>query len=205
MAHCSSRVRNDQFNPRVGFELGRPKIVFLLWYACKCLFFLSPLPWPSRFKSCLLRLFGSQIGRSVCWKPRVNIHIPWNLTVGEFTWVGEEVCIYDFAPVTVGAHCCLSQRAFLCAANHDYSKPGMAYRHAPIEIHDGVWVGAQAFVGPGVSLGPDCVVSAGSVVSRSLPEAMVCAGNPCRPVRPRWKDFPESATPQPRETNTSAP
>jgi putative colanic acid biosynthesis acetyltransferase WcaF len=183
-----SRVHNDQFDPGLGFELGRPSAVFILWYLCKCVFFLSPLPWPSRLKSYVLRLFGAQVGRCVYWKPRVNVHFPWKLKVGEFTWVGEEVCIYNFAQVTVGANCCLSQRAFLCSGNHDYTRMDMAYRHAPVQLGDGVWVGAQAFVGPGVSLGTDCVVTAGSVVNRSLPSAMVCAGNPCKVMRPRWKD-----------------
>jgi putative colanic acid biosynthesis acetyltransferase WcaF len=193
MAHSGSQVRNDKFDPGVGFQLGRPKTVFLLWYLCKCVFFLSAFPWPSGIKSMVLRAFGAEVGRSVYWKPRVNIHIPWRLKVGEFTWVGEEACFYNFALVTVGAHCCLSQRAFICAGNHDYTREDMAYRHAPIEIQDGVWIGAQTFVGPGVTLACDCVVTAGSVVTRSLPGGMVCAGNPCQPVRPRWKE-PEAAS-----------
>ena len=94
----SSRVRNDLFDPRKNFDLGRPRSVFMLWYLLKCVFFLSSFPWPSRFKSWLLRLFGAEVGRAVYWKPRVNIHIPWNLKVGDHTWVGEEVCIINFAP-----------------------------------------------------------------------------------------------------------
>ena len=182
-----SRVRNDKFDSRLGFDLGRPRVVLALWYLCKCVFFLSPLPWPSGFKSLLLRLFGAVVGQGVYWKPRVNIHFPWKLKVGEFSWIGEEVCIYNFAQISVGAHCCLSQRAFICSGNHDYSREDMAYRHAPTLLQDGVWVGALSFVGPGLVLGQDCVVAAGSVVTRNLPSAMVCAGNPCQPIRPRWK------------------
>ncbi len=181
-----SRVRNDLFDKRKGFDLGRPAIVFILWYFLKCIFFLSPLPWPARFKTFLLRLFGAKIGRGVYWKPRVNIHIPWNLTVGDFTWIGEEVCIINFAPVTIGAHGCISQRAFICSGNHDYRSPDMAYRHAPIVIEDGVWIGAGSFVGPGVTVGTDAVITAMSLANRSLPSGWVYGGQPCQPIRRRW-------------------
>ena len=183
-----SRVRNDQFDASRGFSLGRPGWVFALWYLVKCVFFLSPLPWPSGWRSRLLRRFGAKVGEGVYWKPRVNVHFPWKLTVGDHTWVGEEVCIYNFEPVTVGAHCCLSQRAFLCAGNHDYRRPDMAYRNAPITLGDGVWIGAQSFVAPGLTIGTDAVVTAGSVVVRDLPAGMVCQGNPCLPVRNRWPE-----------------
>lgn len=183
-----SRVRNDQFDNRKGFQRGRSTAVFALWYLLKCVFFLSPLPWPSRLKSAILRFFGATIGHGVYWKPRVNIHFPWKLAVGDFTWIGEEVCIINFASVSIGRHCCLSQRAFLCAGNHDYRAVDMAYRNAPINLQDGVWVGAVTFIGPGVSVGEDAVVTAGSVVSKDVPAGWVCGGNPCQPVRKRWKE-----------------
>src|ERR1039458_8654863 len=166
---CSpSQVRNDLFDRNKGFRLGKPRAVFALWYFVKYVFFVSALPWPSRFKSWVLRSFGAEIGKGVYWKPRVSIHIPWNLKVGDYTWVGEEVCIINFAPIAVGAHCCLSQRCFLCSGNHDYRAENMAYRHAPIVLEDGVWVGAGAFVGPGVTVGTDAVITAMSLVSHSV-------------------------------------
>jgi putative colanic acid biosynthesis acetyltransferase WcaF len=181
-----SRVRNDTFDKRMGFDLGRPDWIFITWYFLKCIFFLSSIPWPSRFKSWLLRLFGAEIGNEVYWKPRVNIHIPWNLKVGNHAWIGEEVCIINFATVSIGAHCCLSQRSFLCSGNHDYRSPDMRYRHAPIILEDGVWVGAGAFVGPDVTVGTDAVITAMSLVNRSLEGGWVYAGQPCAPVRRRW-------------------
>jgi putative colanic acid biosynthesis acetyltransferase WcaF len=92
----------------------------------------------------------------------------------------------NFEPVTIGAHCCVSQRAFLCTGNHDYREPDMRYRNQPIQIEDGAWVGAQVFVGPGVAIGLDAVILAGSIVKANIPPGMVCSGNPCRPNKPRW-------------------
>jgi putative colanic acid biosynthesis acetyltransferase WcaF len=63
----------------------------------------------------------------------------------------------------------------------------MPYRNGPITVGDGAWVGAQAFIAPDVTIGREAVIAAGSVVSRSLPPGMVCAGNPCVPVKNRWR------------------
>jgi putative colanic acid biosynthesis acetyltransferase WcaF len=181
-----SRVRNDLFDSSKGLDRGRSRLVEATWYLVKCLFFLSPLPWPSSFKCALLRIFGAKIGKGVIIKPRVNIHFPWKLTVGDFAWIGEEVFILNFEPVAIGAHCAISQRAFLCTGNHDYREPDMPYRNQPITVEDGAWVGAQVFVAPGVTIGTEAVITAGSVVTKNQPEHMVCGGNPCVSIRPRW-------------------
>jgi putative colanic acid biosynthesis acetyltransferase WcaF len=183
---AKTRVRNDLFDARNGLDRGRPKLVEALWYLVKCALFLTPLPFPSSLKCQVLRLFGAKVGKGVVIKPRVNVHFPWKLWVGDYTWIGEEVFILNFEPVTIGAQCCLSQRVFLCAGNHDYRSPTMPYRNRPIFIEDGAWVGAQSFVAPEVTIGSEAVIGAGSVVTRNQPPQMVCAGNPCVPVKNRW-------------------
>ncbi len=173
-----TRVRNDQFDARDGLDRGRSKLVEAAWYLFKCVLFLPPWPVPSGLKAGILRLFGARIGRGVVIKPRVNIYFPWKLEVGDFTWLGEEAFILNFEPVTIGAHCCISQRAFICTGNHDYRKADMPYRNRPITVEAGGWVGAQAFVGPGVTIGREAVIMAGSIVTRDQPQQMVCGGNP---------------------------
>ena len=180
------RVRNDLFDAREGLDRGRPFWIEAIWYFCKCLLFLTPLPVPGCIKRTVLRRFGAHIGKGVIIKPRVNIHFPWKLTIGDHAWIGEEVFLLNFEPITIGDQCCISQRAFLCTGNHDYRKPSMPFRNQPITIEAGAWVGAQVFVSPGVTVGSEAVIAAGSVVTRNQPSAMVCAGNPCAPVRKRW-------------------
>jgi putative colanic acid biosynthesis acetyltransferase WcaF len=182
------RVRLDRFDSSVGLDRGRPRWVEALWYACKVGFFLSAWPWPSGWRVTLLRWFGARVGTGVNIKPRVNIHFPWKLVVGDCAWIGEEVFILNFEPVTIGSHACVSQRAFLCTGNHDFRDPAMPYRNRPITVGDGAWVGAQVFVGPGVTVGMEAVVTAGSVVTHSLPPGKICSGNPCVPIKPRWKE-----------------
>lgn len=181
-----TRVRIDLFDPRQGLNRGRPFWVEAAWYAIKCLLFLPPWPAPSIVKRAVLRFFGAQVGRGVVIKPRVNIHLPWKLSVGEFSWIGEEVFILNFEPVAIGAHCCISQRVFLCTGNHDYKQPDFPFRNQPITVEDGAWVGAQSFVGPGVTVGSEAVICAGSVVTSNLPPQKVCRGNPCSPFKDRW-------------------
>jgi putative colanic acid biosynthesis acetyltransferase WcaF len=180
-------VRNDLFDGSRGLDRGRPFLVEAMWHLCKCCFFLTPLPVPSRFKRFLLRLFGARVGRGVVIKPQVKILFPWKLTIGDFAWIGEEVFILNFEPVSIGAHCCLSQRAFLCGGNHDYRQVDFPFRNGPIVVGDGAWVGAQVFVAPGVTIGSEAVITAGSVVTRNQPPGMICGGNPCQPITPRWK------------------
>lgn len=175
----------DRFDPKQGFDRGRSKWVVAIWYLTKCVFFLSPLPWPSGFKCALLRLFGAQIGRGVVIKPRINIHFPWKLKIGDCSWLGEEVFILNFEACTIGAHCCISQRAFLCGGNHDFRSEDFRYRNGPIRIKNGAWVGAQCFIAPDVVIAEEAVITAGSIVTRSMPAGKICSGNPCAPVGER--------------------
>lgn len=188
-----TRVRNDLFDGRPDLDRGRPRWVEAVWYLVKCAFFLSALPWPGSLKCALLRGFGARIGVGVYVKPRVNIHFPWKLEIGDHSWIGEEVFLLNFEPIVIGAHCCISQRAFLCTGNHDFRQPNMRYRNRAIVIEDGAWVGAQSFVGPGVTIGSEAVIAAGSVVTKDQPEQMRCAGNPCVPIGSRWADADRKA------------
>lgn len=185
---AKTHTQLDQFDAAVGLQRGRPKWCEAMWYLVKCIFFLSPLPWPGKFKKLLLRLFGAKVGEGVVIKPRVNIHFPWKLDLGDHCWLGEEVFILNFEAVKIGAHSCLSQRAFLCAGNHDFRDPAFSYRNSPISLGKGVWVGAQVFVGPGVEIGDETVVTAGAVVTRSLPGNRIFSGNPASDRGGRWRD-----------------
>ncbi len=138
-----------------------------------------------RFKAKLLRWFGASLSTSVVMKPKVKITFPWKLSVGKNSWVGEEALLMNLDQISIGANVCISQRAFLCTGSHDWAKPSFDLITQPIEIKDGVWICANAFVGPGVTIGENSVVTAGSVVTKDLPPNMICSGNPCTPVKSR--------------------
>ena len=134
----------------------------------------------------ILLTFGAKIGKHVIIKPRVNIHFPWKLEIGNNSWIGEEVFILNFEPVRIGNNCCVSQRSFVCGGNHDFRDPSFQYKNEPITLKNGVWIGAQSFVGPGVIIEKNTVITAGSIVLKNQPAHKICSGNPCKPIKDRW-------------------
>jgi len=133
----------------------------------------------------LLKRFGAQIRGPVLIHQSCRILQPWHLDMGEFSAVASNVNIYNFAPVVIGPMSVVSQGVYLCTGSHDYTHPHMPLTWAPITIGSECWVAADAFVSPGVHIGNGTVVGARSVVTKSLPEWTVCAGNPCKPIKPR--------------------
>lgn len=164
---------------------GRPLLVQALWY-----FFGLPLLGSyyvpvSALKCAVLRLFGAKIGKGVYIKPGIKVKFPWYLTVGDFCWLGEDLWIDNLSPVTIGSNVCISQAAYFCTGNHDWTTPNMKLFRKPITVEDGSWVGARAILCPGVVIGAGSVIAAGSVVTKSISECEVWAGNPAAFVRER--------------------
>lgn len=150
------------------------------------LFRWSPRPchgWRAR----LLRWFGADIpepGRVVIF-PTARVTFPDRLMLAPRSMVGPGVIIYNLARVSIGRGANLSQNCHLCAGSHDYTQWSMPLVTRPITIAENAWLGADVFVGPGVTVGELCVVGARSVVVRDLPARKVCVGHPCRPVKDR--------------------
>lgn len=148
------------------------------------LFALSPRPmWG--FRRSLLRLFGARVGRDVHVYPTVRIAIPWNLSIGDGSAVGDRAVIYALGPVFIGERVTVSQYAHLCAGTHDWRDPAMPLVKRPIVIADDVWICADVFVGPGVTIGASAVVGARAVAMRDVPANAIVAGNPAKQVGER--------------------
>jgi putative colanic acid biosynthesis acetyltransferase WcaF len=173
------------------FQRGASRLKELAWWFARSLFFAGWFPLPSALKVRILRLFGARVGKGVVIRSRVDISFPWRLSLGDHVWVGDEVKILSLAEVEVGSHVCLSQRAFLCTGSHDFGSKAFDLRTGPIRIGPGCWIGAQAFVGPGVVFGPESRCLAGAVVVRSVPRGGTVGGVPARP--PRSSAVPASA------------
>lgn len=182
-----SKVRLNEFDASIGLDRGASKMKEFFWYLCKILLIQSSLPVPGFVKIAVLKMFGAHVGKRVVIKPRVNIHFPWKLIIGDNVWIGEEVFILNFELIRIGDNVCISQRAFLCGGNHDFRVPSMPYKNDSINLLDGCWIGANVFVGPGVTVGIDTVVVAGSIVSSNLEANGIYRGNPAIKIKNRWK------------------
>jgi putative colanic acid biosynthesis acetyltransferase WcaF len=158
----------------------------VLWAAVTPLFRLSPRQiW--FWRVALLRLFGATVGRNARIFPSVRIAIPWNLRVGDWSAIGDRVIIYDLGTVTLGTAVTVSQGAHICAGTHDYRAADMPLVKSPIEIGDGAWICADAFIGPGVSVGDYAIVGARAVATGDIEAWNIVAGNPCKVIGMRTK------------------
>ena len=136
-------------------------------------------------KICLLRLFGAKIGKRLYIKPCVLIKSPWNLTIGDDCWLGENCWIDNLDKVTIGNNVCISQGALLITGNHDYTKVDFPYRNAPIVIEDGAWIGAKAVVAPGVRIASHSILSLGTVMTKDTEPYGIYQGNPGVKIKER--------------------
>jgi putative colanic acid biosynthesis acetyltransferase WcaF len=167
-----------------GFR-GRHALIVQLWWLVQASLFRASPQFAYGFRRWLLRCFGMRVGEGVRVRPSATITYPWKVVVGDSSWIGDDVVLYSLGEIHIGRHSVVSQRSYVCAADHDHEMPEFPIRARPIRIGDQVWVGTDVFVGPGVCIGDAAVVGARSAVFRDLPGEMVCLGTPCRPVKPR--------------------
>ncbi|WP_213803602.1 WcaF family extracellular polysaccharide biosynthesis acetyltransferase [Granulicella sp. dw_53] len=148
------------------------------------LFRCSLLPF-SALRVSLLRLFGAKVGAGVVIHSEVVIKYPWHITIGDHCWIGERSWIDSLTSVRLGNNVCISQGAYLCTGNHDWSDPNFGLMVRPIELKDGSWVGAKSMLLPGATLSEGAIAAAGSVVSGAIPSFEIFAGNPAVFLRNR--------------------
>lgn len=145
-----------------------------------------PTPPPLHaWRRLILRLFGAKMGEGAVVYPSARIWAPWNLQMGSCACIGPHVDCYSVATISIGAHATVSQYSYLCSASHDIDSLDMGLTTAPINIGDQAWVAADAFIGPGVTVGQGAVVGARASVFRDVPPWIVVGGNPARLIRMR--------------------
>ncbi len=164
---------------------GKPSwYVQLWWFTQTFLFKLSPqvaYPW-RRF---LLRLFGAKIGRKVIIRPSVSVTYPWKVSIGDYSWIGDDVVLYSLGEIKIAENVVISQKSYLCTGTHDYQKNDFPILAKPIHIEPEVWISTDVFIAPGVTIGHGAVVGARSSVFKSLDSMKIYKGSPAMPVKKR--------------------
>lgn len=156
----------------------------MCWIAGGWLFRFTPRTCFS-WRRLILRCYGAKVGLHVNIYPSALIYFPWKLEIGDWSSIGEGALIYNLGPITIGSKATISHRAHLCAGTHDYQKSDLPLLKPPIVIGDQVWICANAFVGPGVTVGEGAVVGACAVVTKDIAAWTVVAGNPARTIKKR--------------------
>ena len=109
-----------------------------------------------------------------------------NIEVGKNFFANYNCTMLDVAKITIGENCFMASNVAIYTAGHPIhpdSRNSMYEYGIPVTIGDNVWIGGNTVICPGVTIGSNCVVGAGSVVTKDIPEWSVAAGNPCRVIR----------------------
>ena len=114
-----------------------------------------------------------------------RITIPWNLEIADMATIGDRVILYALGPIRIGTTATISQNAHLCAGTHDFRAIDFPLIKCSVEIGAAAWVCADAFIGPGVTIGDNVIVSARGVVMRDVPDGVIVGGNPATVLKPR--------------------
>lgn len=152
------------------------------WSVCwvlLCRWTPKPLnPW----RLLVLRLFGAGISGVPFVHPRARIQFPWTIALADRACIGDRSCLYSLDRIAVGPGALIAQEAYLCTGTHDVADPEWPLLTAPIVVGARAFIGARAFVLPGVTIGEHSIVGAMSVVTGDVPAGITVAGNPARPT-----------------------
>lgn len=179
---------------RAGYEYNsRDPELLTLYYSCKRILqsFNAGLPdEPGRF-ALLVSLFGS-LGEGSWIESPFYCDYGKSIHIGAHCFIHTQAVWLDSNTITLGDQVLIGPGVHIYTAYHplaskDRLKPGNAgyvTKSKPVNIGDRTWIGGGTRIMPGVNIGKDCTIGAGSVVTKDIPDGVLAMGNPCRVVRP---------------------
>ena len=176
-----------QQNPLEGgatFSLAN-RLLRAVWMVTWLIFAQFTPPPLHGWRRLILRAFGAKLGAGVRVHGSASIWLPANLELGDHVLIGPGVRLYNQGRITIGAKSVISQRAHICASSHDVRDPLFQLVLRPVTIGQHCWVAAEAFVGPGVTMGDRAVLGARGVLFGDAQPDGVYSGNPAAFVKPR--------------------
>lgn len=187
---CEEKIIVNQYQDLKLFKLpkgfrGRSALYVQLWWLVQATLFRWSPQIMYGFRVWILKIFGAQVGVGVEIRPTVTITYPWKVSIGNYVRVGDDVVIYSLGEIKIGENSVISQRAYLCAGDHDYTDNAFPIRSRPISIEEECWIATDVFLSPGITIGRGAVIGARSTVLESMPSGMVCVGIPCKPIKSR--------------------
>lgn len=137
-------------------------------------------------RAAILKELLGRIGNDSFIQPPFACDYGSNLSIGDNVFINFNCVVLDCAAVTIGDRTQIAPGVQLLAADHPRdaeTRRGLLELARPVSIGSNVWIGAAAIVLPGISVGDDAIIGAGSVVTRDVPNGVLAVGNPCRVVR----------------------
>lgn len=146
---------------------------------------------PEKVRDYLSRITGQEIDESVTLLPPFYVDLGKNIRIGKRCWIQQGCTFFDRGGITLGNDVFIAPKVNLITINHDPNPDNRSATYGrPIVIEDKAWIGINATILPGVTIGYDAIVGANSVVTRDVPPMMVVGGNPAKfikKIEPREK------------------
>lgn len=156
----------------------RHRLLRIIWgITWKLLGSWTPPPM-RKWRVFLLRTFGASVDYTAQVYGSAKIWYPPNLKMHRYSSIGPDVICYSMGPIEIGEYTVISQRAHLCTGTHDIHHESFQVYAQPICIKENAWVCAEAFVGPGVTIGNGAVLAARAAAFGSLEDWSIYKGNP---------------------------
>ncbi|WP_370900423.1 sugar O-acetyltransferase [Chryseobacterium gossypii] len=134
----------------------------------------------------LVREIVKKVKGNICIEPPFWCDYGYNIVVGENFYANHNLVILDCARVIFGDHVFIGPNCSFYTAGHPLDakrrNEGLEYAY-PITVGDNVWIGGNVVVLPGVTIGNNSVIGAGSVVTGDIPDHVLAVGNPCKVIR----------------------
>ncbi|MBQ9062753.1 MAG: sugar O-acetyltransferase [Eubacterium sp.] len=156
-------------------------------FACsKGLMKMNTLPPRDPERQAFMKKFFRHLGEHVTIKSNFNCDYGRHISIGDGTIINYNVTILDTNYVTIGNDVFIAPGVVISAATHPLNAERRVTRHFqshPVTIKDRAWIGANATILTGVTIGKNAVVAAGSVVSRDIPDNCLAGGIPAKVIR----------------------
>lgn len=176
---------HDQDSPYSSPWSVKQRLMMLAWeYVWLVCCAWTPKP-ANPLRIMILKIFGATIHGKPFVHQRARIQIPWNLTLHDRACLGDRANAYTLGPIEIHEHATIAQEAYLCTGTHAFDRPELNLITAKVTIGAHAFIGARAFIMPGVTIGKSAVIGACSLVTRDVGASMIAAGNPAKVIRRR--------------------
>ena len=158
----------------------RQRIMMMMWNSCWSIFCSwTPKPF-NGWRVMWLKMFGARIYGKPFVHQRARIQIPWNLEMHHRSALGDRAHAYSLGKIIIREEATVAQEVYLCTGTHDFSSPAKNLITDTIIVERNVFIGVRAIVLPGVTIGENSIVGAGSIVTKNVRPDTVVKGNPAR-------------------------
>ncbi len=142
---------------------------------------------PDELRSLMAKLTGRPVPDGFALFPPFNSDGGRNIFLGEGVFINSGCKFQDQGGIYLGDRCLIGHNVVLATLNHDMDPSRRGDLHpAPIRIGHDVWIGSNATVLPGVTIGDGAMVAAGAVVTKDVPPTTIVGGVPAKPIRDRY-------------------